>query len=78
MTADPKNPNNQVLKISTPEHTDGVVLRSKNPLPPKYRISLKIGFANYGNETKLNGYNSGNERAEPWRELSSVGHNSFY
>jgi len=78
VTADPQNPNNQVLKISTPEHTDGVLLRSKNPLPTKYRISLKIGFANYGNKTKLNGYNSGNERAEPWRDLSSVGHNGFY
>ncbi|ASP47995.1 hypothetical protein [Cognaticolwellia beringensis] len=75
---DPINAKNQVLKISTPDHTDGVVLRSKNPLPPKYRISLKIGFANYGNETKLNGYNDGTESAEPWRALSSVGHNGFY
>lgn len=75
---DPRNSNNQVLKISTPDHTDGVVLRSKNPLPPKYRISLKIGFANYGNNSKLNGYNDGNESAEPWRKLSSVGHNGFY
>lgn len=78
IVADPKNANNQVLKISTPDHTDGVVLRSKNPLPPKYRISLKIGFAQYGNESKLNGYNDGNESAEPWQALSSVGHNGFY
>jgi hypothetical protein len=76
--ADPINPQNQVLKISTPDHTDGVVLRSKNSLPPKYRISLKIGFANYGNASALNGYSSGNESAEPWRKLSSVGHNGFY
>ncbi|TWX65417.1 hypothetical protein [Colwellia sp. C1TZA3] len=41
-------------------------------------ISLKVGFANYGNKSKLNGYNDGNESAEPWRELSSVGHNGFY
>lgn len=78
VTSDPDNANNQVLKISTPDHTDGVVLRSKNPLPPKYRISLKIGFANYGNETELNGYSDGNERAGPWRDLPSVGHNGFY
>jgi len=78
VTPDPENPQNQVLKISTPEHTDGVVLRSKNPLPAKYRISLKIGFANYGNETGLNGYNDGNETAQPWRNISSVGHNGFY
>jgi hypothetical protein len=78
VVADPDNLANKVLKISTPNHTDGVVLRSKKPLPPKYRISLKIGFANYGNESKLNGYNDGTERAEPWRDLSSVGHNGFY
>lgn len=78
VVSDPMDASNQVLKISTPDHTDGVVLRSKKPLPPKYRISLKIGFANYGNESKLNGYNDGTERAEPWRDLSSVGHNGFY
>ncbi|SEL79985.1 hypothetical protein SAMN05216262_1231 [Colwellia chukchiensis] len=78
VTTDPKDPDNQVLKISTPEHTDAVVLRSKHPLPPKYRISLRIGFANYGDDTALNGYSDGNETAEPWRQLSSVGHNGFY
>lgn len=75
---DPQDPNNKVLKISTPEHTDGVILRSKNPLPPQYRIKLRIGYANYGDTSKLNGYNDGNERATPWRDLSSVGHNGFY
>ena len=78
VVSDPMDASNQVLKISTPDHTDGVVLRSKNPLPPKYRISLKIGFANYGNESKLNGYSNGDEDAGPWRKLSSVGHNGFY
>ncbi|MDX2367584.1 MAG: hypothetical protein QNK36_04150 [Colwellia sp.] len=78
VVADPDDLANQVLKISTPDHTDGVVLRSKNPLPKKYRITLKVGFAEYGNEDELNGYNDGNERAEPWRDLSSVGHNGFY
>ena len=75
---DPNDINNQVLKISTPKHTDGIVLRSKNPLPSKYKISLKIGFANYGDESPLNGYDEGTERAGPWRKLSSVGHNGFY
>ena len=75
---DPSDENNQVLKISTPKHTDGVVIRSKNPLPAKYKVSLKIGFANYGDETALNGYDDGTERAGPWRNLSSVGHNGFY
>ena len=78
VVTDPDDPSNQVLKISTPKHTDGVVLRSKNPLPSKYKISLKIGFANYGDDTELNGYDSGDEKATPWRKLSSVGHNGFY
>lgn len=75
---DPLNPKNQVIKLSTPEHTDGVIIRSTNPLPKYYKISLKVGFANYGNESPLNGYDSGDEMATPWRELSSVGHNGFY
>jgi len=75
---DPQITNNKVLKISTPIHTDGVIIRSKKPLPPKYRISYKIGYASYGDETPLNGYDRGNETAEPWVDLSSVGHNGFY
>tara|TARA_R110001583_G_scaffold70489_2_gene199494 strand:+ start:2533 stop:3663 length:1131 start_codon:yes stop_codon:yes gene_type:complete len=75
---DPESTNNKVLKISTPKHTDGVVLRSKNPLPAKYRITLKIGYASYGDETPLNGHDVGNEMAEPWVDSSSVGHNGFY
>ena len=75
---DPEKANNKVLKISTPKHTDGVILRSKNPLPPKYRISFKIGHSSYGDETPLNGYDRGNETAEPWVNASSVGHNGFY
>ena len=75
---DPNDLANSVLKISTPDHTDGVVLRSKEPLPKRYRISLKIGFAEYGNGNKFNGYHEGNERAEPWLDSPSVGHNGFY
>ena len=75
---DPNDLANSVLKISTPDHTDGVVLRSKEPLPKRYRISLKVGFAEYGNGNKFNGYHEGNERAEPWLDSPSVGHNGFY
>jgi len=75
---DPESPSNKVLKISTPKHTDGVILRSKDPLPEKYRITLKIGYASYGDETPLNGHDVGNEMAEPWVDSSSVGHNGFY
>ncbi len=75
---DPSNTSNKVLKIATPDHTDGVVLRSKHPLPKNYRIKLRIGHAQYGDDTKLNGYDIGNETAEPWVDASSVGHNGFY
>lgn len=75
---DPSNVNNSVLKLSTPDHTDAVIIRPKNALPKKYQLSFKIGFINYGDESELNGYNKGNEMAGPWREGSSVGHNGFY
>jgi len=75
---DPSNANNNVLKLSTPEHTDAVILRPHKPLPAKYELSFKIGFINYGDKSKLNGYNVGNEMAEPWRKGSSVGHNGVY
>tara|TARA_R110001599_G_scaffold79463_3_gene215312 strand:- start:19562 stop:20671 length:1110 start_codon:yes stop_codon:yes gene_type:complete len=75
---DPINPNNKVLKLSTPDHTDAVILRPTNALPAKYQLSFKIGFINYGDDSILNGYNDGNEMAGPWREGSSVGHNGFY
>jgi hypothetical protein len=75
---DPENRKNTVLKISTPHHTDGAIIRSKNPLPPKYRISLRVGYANYGDDTELNGHDSGNEQAEPWLNRSSTVFNGFY
>ncbi|MBL0710733.1 MAG: hypothetical protein JJV99_06955 [Colwellia sp.] len=75
---DPLNINNKVLKISTPKHTDGVILRPTEALPKKYKLSFKIGFANYGDSSELNGYDTGNETAEPWRKGSSVGDNGFY
>ncbi|MBL4899363.1 MAG: hypothetical protein JKX76_06905 [Colwellia sp.] len=78
IVTDPLNAQNKVLKLSTPIHTDAVILRSKNPLPKKYQLSFKVGFINYGDDSKLNGYSDGNEMAGPWREGSSVGHNGFY
>jgi len=75
---DPLNIDNKVLKISTPKHTDGVILRPTKALPKKYKLSFKIGFANYGDSSELNGYDTGNETAEPWRKDSSIGHNGFY
>ena len=78
VVTDPADANNKVLRLATPVHTDGVILRSKYPLPTNYRIRLKIGFAQYGNETEFNGYDNGNERSGPWRDYPSIGHNGFY
>lgn len=75
---DPLDNKNNVLKLTTPDHTDAVILRPTNALPSKYQLSFRIGFINYGNESKPNGYSHGDETAQPWREGSSVGHNGFY
>ncbi len=45
---DPADPNNHVLKISSPKHTDGTVVRPTSALPKKYRVCLKVGFASFG------------------------------
>src|SRR5205823_1412360 len=45
---DPANPANHVLRIASPAHTDATVIRPTDPLPAKYRVSLRIGFADFG------------------------------
>ncbi len=66
---DPADPKNHVLKISSPRHTDGIVVRPTNALPKKYRVCLKVGFASFGDgkpgAASLNGY-AGGESDEPW------------
>ncbi len=66
VTADPADPSNRVLRIASPAHTDATVIRSATPLPDRYRISLRVGFADFGDgRPGSNGY-AGGERAEPW------------
>ena len=45
---DPADAKNHVLKISSPKHTDGIVVRPTMALPKKYRVCLKVGFASFG------------------------------
>lgn len=78
VVTDPDNPNRQVIKLSSKEHTDGVILRSADPLPDEYRISFRIGHIQYGGSGPLNGYDVGDETAEPWMNISAVGHNGVY
>lgn len=76
---DPSRKSNKVLRLKTPEHTDGMIIRSTWPLPTHYRLSLKVGFAQYGDgQSLLNGYNRGDERAEPWLKDSAITENGFY
>jgi len=78
---DPADPNNHVLKISSPKHTDGTVVRPTNALPKKYRVCLKVGFASFGDgkpgAASLNGY-AGGETDEPWSNGDATFENGFY
>ena len=45
VVADPADAANHALRLRSPEHTDGTVVRPTAPLPARYRISLRVGFA---------------------------------
>ena len=78
VTGDPADPANRVLRIASPAHTDGTVIRPAAPLPDKYRVSLRVGFADFGDgKPGLNGY-AGGERAEPWSNDDATTQNGFY
>jgi hypothetical protein len=76
---DPANPMNHVLRVSSPKHTDGLVVRSTTKLPMKYRVCLRVGFASFGDGKKggLNGY-AGGEMDEPWSNGDATLENGFY
>ncbi|HEX3569749.1 MAG TPA: hypothetical protein VHU44_02905 [Acidobacteriaceae bacterium] len=78
---DPAEPRNHVLEISSPRHTDGIVVRPTSQLPGKYRVSLRVGFASFGNgkpgPASLNGY-AGGETDEPWSNGDASLENGFY
>lgn len=78
LAPDPDDPSRQVIRLSTRKHTDGVILRSRDPLPEAYRISLRIGHIRYGGSGPLNGYDSGDETGEPWMRIPATGHNGVY
>ena len=76
---DPADPTNHVLKVSSPLHTDGLVIRNTRPLPPSYRVCVNVGFASFGDGKRngLNGY-LGGEHATPWLDDDSSAENGFY
>lgn len=81
LSSDPLNRANNVLKITSPEHTDGTVVRPTNPLPSEYRVCVRAGFASFGTgkliNNEHNGY-AGDETDEPWGSDSSTNENGFY
>lgn len=75
---DPAGGGNKVLRIASPAHTDATVIRPSAPLPLRYRVSLRVGFADFGDGLPgLNGYDGG-ETGEPWTQASAVEQNGFY
>ena len=76
---DPADPSNHVLKVSSPKHTDGMVIRPTVPLPATYRVCLKVGYASFGDgkPAGLNGY-LGGETDGPWSDGDASLENGFY
>jgi hypothetical protein len=76
--ADPADASNRVLRIASPEHTDATVIRPSAALPERYRVSLRVGFAAFGEGVAPNGYDGG-EQAGPWLPgADATTQNGFY
>jgi hypothetical protein len=76
---DPADPSNGVLRIASPEHTDATVIRPSAPLPPRYRVSLRVGFAAFGDgKPGPNGYDGGEKGGPWWPDADATAQNGFY
>lgn len=71
---DPAKPGNRVLKIASPEHTDGTLLRTTRSLGANYQICARVGFIQFGTGDGANGYN-GQETNAPWTQESGSARN---
>ena len=77
---DPANSANKVIRLFSPLHTNGSLIRSAKPLPPEYRMCIRAGFMAAGTgylTPNSNGYR-GDETAEPWVNAPAVNENGFY
>jgi hypothetical protein len=76
---DPAAAGNKVLRIASPAHTDATVVRPTAALPERYRVSMRVGFADFGDGKAggQNGYDD-DEQAEPWIAESAITENGFY
>jgi hypothetical protein len=79
LVPDAEKPSSRVLRLRSGQHTDATIIRSTQPLPSRYRITLRVGNAQWGDGLEgKNGYSAGDEQAEPWGEGSATGENGFY
>lgn len=79
ITSDPAGGANKVLRITSPAHTDATVIRPTAALPSRYRISLRVGYPQFGDgKPGSNGYDSGDESAGPWVQADATEENGFY
>lgn len=74
---DPSAPGNRVLRLASPEHTDGVLVRTSQPLGARYQVCARVGHIDFGTGDGDNGYD-GDEDAGPWVSGSAVGENGCY
>ena len=80
ITDSPDGSRTQSIRLAAPKHSDGVVLRSTRPLPPEYRVQVRMGYPAFGSgrmDLDQNGY-AGGERGDPWRPGSAMYENGFY
>lgn len=73
---DPAQPGNSVLRITSPEHTDGTILRTE-ALGNRYQICARVGYMNFGVGEGKNGYDGG-ETNGPWLQGDATEENGFY
>ncbi len=76
--ADPANPVNRVLRIRSPRHTDATIVRPTAALPLRYRVTVRVGYADFGDGLGGNNGYHGDELAEPWRQGSATTDNGYY
>jgi len=77
VVSDPAGGPNKVLKLSSSVHTDATVIRPSAKLPGRYRVSLRVGYADFGTGSGDNGYDD-DESAGPWIAGEAKSDNGFY
>jgi hypothetical protein len=79
VTADPAGGSNRVLRIASPAHTDATIVRPTQALPDRYRVSLRVGYASFGDGLDGNNGYDGGETAGPWLPGDdATAENGFY